>query len=178
MSLQKMMSKNNFIFLTLSAILSVWLGFFAFDVPSMIVYYQKSVYWFLTISMFLWLVSLVEAFGYLENNNNGIVFVNKSRSFFRKHWIALLISLILKAFTKSTSSIVPSKFFMDIFFIIHLPIIVNCNILKKQYQLFDIIFLLFTYYLCTYVESLSNKELQSQRSLSPLSYQAQKKQGA
>ena len=78
--------------------MSIWLGFFAFDVPTMIVYYQKSVYCFLTISLFLWLNSLIDVF-FLSENRSGkpidCLVISKILAFFKQHWAAFFLSLIL-----------------------------------------------------------------------------------
>ena len=93
-----MKAKFNIFFIILSSVLSIWLGFFAFDVPTMIVYYQKSVYWFLTISLFLWLDTLIDAFMGLENQRVKSIYsfvTSKISVFFKQHWIAMVLSLIL-----------------------------------------------------------------------------------
>ncbi|MBP5468508.1 MAG: glycosyltransferase family 39 protein, partial [Candidatus Riflebacteria bacterium] len=93
-----MKANFNITFFVLSSVLSIWLGFFAFDVPTMIVYYQKSVYWFLTISFFFWLNSLVDVFLSSEDQTGKPIYglaISKISVFFKQHWVALISSLIL-----------------------------------------------------------------------------------
>ena len=88
------MKQNLKLFLfAICGIISIWLGFFAFDVPSMIIFYQNSVYWFLTISLFLWIITLIKALFYGEKDDNHLK--KGISAFFKYHWIALLLSFIL-----------------------------------------------------------------------------------
>ena len=72
-----------------SGILAIWLGFFAFDKKTMTEFYKNSVYWFLTLNCFLFIISSVKFFCNSKYCNSQNII-----GFFKYHWVALLLSLV------------------------------------------------------------------------------------
>ena len=84
---------SNIICFCISGILAIWFGFFAFEKGIMLTYYKDSVYWFLTINICLWLLSIAKI--YSSQNLASKEYLTKIYSFFKNHWIALAVSLVL-----------------------------------------------------------------------------------
>ncbi len=82
-------------------IIAIWLGFFAFDFETMVVSYQDYVYWFITASLFFWVISITDTFSYndcLTTEGKFRKFIQQSVEFLKKHWIAFALSLVLMTF--------------------------------------------------------------------------------
>ena len=90
--------KSRFItllFFALTGVISIWLAFFAFDVPTMIILYQKYIYWFLTVSFFLWIISIINSFSSDNEQKIKFNFWGKLFEFCKYHSVALILSLVL-----------------------------------------------------------------------------------
>ena len=73
----------------LFGIIAVFLGLLCFEQKILIEYYKNSIYWFMTLSCVLWGISLIET-----SKKEKINFQSLS-VFFKYHWFALLLSLLL-----------------------------------------------------------------------------------
>ena len=83
------------ILFVISGILAIWLGFFAFDNITMLEYYKNYVFWFLTINIILWVISILKV--YSSGSNNAKESIDKFKVFIHSHKIAILMSFILMA---------------------------------------------------------------------------------
>ena len=93
----KMKQNTNLILFIISSIITIWVGFFAFDLETMTDYYVNSVYWFVTISFFLWIITVINSF--LESSaisTDISLFDNVNRQsliFIKTHYVAFLLSI-------------------------------------------------------------------------------------
>ena len=76
-------------------LIAVYLGFFCFDDYTMIDYYQRYAYYLITINIVLWLISLVKSFFYTETKTENNNCFQRFNSFFKTHWVALVLSFLL-----------------------------------------------------------------------------------
>ncbi len=76
-------------------LIAVYLGFFCFDDYTMIDYYQRYAYYLITINIVLWLISLVKSFFYTETKTENNNYFQRFNSFFKTHWVALILSFLL-----------------------------------------------------------------------------------
>ena len=77
-------------------LIAIYCAFWGFDALSMIEYYQNYIYYLISINFILWLVSLIKDFGYEDSNlETSKSFKLITYSFFKNHWVALVISFIL-----------------------------------------------------------------------------------
>ncbi len=81
------------IFFVISGIFALWFGFFAFDNFKMLELYKDYVFWFLTINIILWIISVLRV--YSSNSNSPKESINKAKAFLYNHRIAIIISFLL-----------------------------------------------------------------------------------
>ena len=82
------------ILFVISGILAIWFGFFAFDNITMLEYYKDYIFWFLTIDILLWIISLIKVC-----SSNSSKAKESFNAFIRNHGITILISFLLMAIT-------------------------------------------------------------------------------
>ena len=88
----------------ISGIVAIWFAFFAFDIPTMIINYQKAIYWFLTISLFLFITSIIDILPYNNSQTielNLLFFLKKTYFFSKYHSLAIALSLLLMIFVSN-----------------------------------------------------------------------------
>ncbi len=88
----------------INGIVAIWFAFFAFDIPTMIINYQKAIYWFLTISLFLFITSIIDILSY-DNSQTiefyFLFFLKKTYSFSKYHSLAIVLSFLLMIFASN-----------------------------------------------------------------------------
>ena len=81
------------ILFAISGIFALWFGFFAFDNLKMLEFYKDYVFWFLTINIILWIISVLRV--YSSDSNSPKESINKAKTFLYNHRIAIIVAFLL-----------------------------------------------------------------------------------
>lgn len=84
-----------------SAFIAIFIAFLAFDSEKMRLLYDDTIFWFLTLSCFLWIVSVLKSLDTCEKDSLDVIFsgfFQQVKTFCINHWLAVFLSIIIMTF--------------------------------------------------------------------------------